>query len=126
MSWFKGFEAIIRADVPLRDFTWYRFGGPARWFCEPRDEDQLVALLTRLRRDEIPWRILGGGANVIVRDAGFDGAVLHLAGPEFARIEFHGELVYAGAAADFPRLISAVPILIQILTCGPRRPDLCG
>lgn len=107
MSWFSGFESIVRVDVPLREFTWYRLGGPARWFCEPRDADGLAALLARARENDIPWRILGGGTNVIVRDTGFDGAVIHLTGPVFERVEFDDELVYAGAAADFPKLLSA-------------------
>ena len=38
MSWFNGFEEIVRTDVPLRGFTSYRLGGPARWLCQPRDD----------------------------------------------------------------------------------------
>ena len=106
MSWFSGFENIVRVDVPLREFTWYRLGGPARWFGEPRDEGELAALLARVRDNDIPWRILGGGTNVIVRDAGFAGLVIHLAGPVFERIEFDDEIVHAGAAADLPKLVS--------------------
>ena len=107
MSWFSGFESIVRTDVPLREYTWYKLGGPARWFCEPRDEDELATLLKRALENDIPWRILGGGANVIVRDTGFDGVVFHLCGPPFERVEFDGEIVRAGAGADFPKLISA-------------------
>ena len=107
MSWFSGFESIVRTDVPLREYTWYKLGGPARWFCEPRDEDELATLLKRALENDIPWRILGGGAKVIVRDKGFDGVVFHLCGPTFERVEFDGEIVRAGAGADFPKLISA-------------------
>ena len=106
MNWFSGFEAVVRTDVPLREYTWYRLGGPARWFCEPRDEDELVGLLGRLRRDRIPWRLLGQGANVLVHDEGFDGAVIHLAGEHFSRVNIDGTRVEAGAAADFPKLIT--------------------
>jgi len=105
MSWFSGFEKIVRTDVPLREYTWYQLGGPARWFCEPRDEDELATLLERIRRSDIPWRILGGGANIIARDRGFDGVVIHLCGPVFERVEFDREIVRAGAGADFPTLI---------------------
>jgi UDP-N-acetylmuramate dehydrogenase len=106
MSWFNGFENIVRADVPLREFTWYRLGGPARWFCEPHDADELAALRRRARENDIPCRILGRGTNVIVREAGFHGAVIHLTGRVFERVEFDGELVCAGAAADFPKLVN--------------------
>jgi UDP-N-acetylmuramate dehydrogenase len=107
MSWFSGFESIVRADVPLREYTWYQLGGPARWFCEPRDEDELATLLERVRGSDLPWRVLGGGANIIVSDRGFDGVVIHLCGAVFERVEFDREIVCAGAGADFPGLISA-------------------
>jgi UDP-N-acetylmuramate dehydrogenase len=106
MSWFSGFENVVRTEVPLRDLTWVRLGGPARWFGEPRDEDQLAALLARARDNDIPWHILGGGTNVIVRDAGFDGLVIHLVGPVFERIEFDDDHVQVGAGADLPRVVS--------------------
>ncbi|MFQ5804902.1 MAG: UDP-N-acetylmuramate dehydrogenase [Phycisphaerae bacterium] len=107
MSWFSGFERIVRADVPLREFTWYKLGGQARWFCEPRDEPELAALFMRIRATSLPWRVLGGGTNIIVRDEGFDGVVIHLRGPVFERTEFEHESVRAGAGADLPKLIRA-------------------
>ena len=105
MDWHSGFEHFVRSNVPLRDFVWYRLGGPARWFCEPRDEAELAALLDRLRDASVPWRVLGRGANVLIRDAGFDGAVIRLAGREFERVAFEQALVHASAGADFPRLV---------------------
>jgi UDP-N-acetylmuramate dehydrogenase len=105
MSWYDGFEKTVRADVPLRELTWYQLGGPARWFCEPRDEAELAALLARVRAPQIPWQVLGSGANVIVRDEGFDGVVIRLRGPGFEQIEFEDETVHAGAGTDLPTLV---------------------
>jgi UDP-N-acetylmuramate dehydrogenase len=101
MSWFSGLERIVRTDVPLRELTWYRLGGPARWLCEPRDENELATLLTCIRAAGIPWRVLGSGANVVVRDEGFDGAIIRLTGPVFERIEFEDE------SADLPKVVRA-------------------
>lgn len=105
MSWYEGFEPICRPDVPLSEYTWYRLGGPARWFFQPRDEAETAALVDRCRRREVPWRLLGRGANVLVRDEGFDGAVIQLLGPHFEQVRYDGAMVCAGAAADLPRLI---------------------
>ena len=107
MCWYKGFENIVRDNVPLREYTWYKLGGPARWFCRPESESQIAELVRRLREAEIPWRILGGGANILVPDAGFDGLVIHINGPAFEQIEFDGEYVRAGAGVDFQKLITA-------------------
>ncbi|MBU0637549.1 MAG: UDP-N-acetylmuramate dehydrogenase [Planctomycetes bacterium] len=105
MSWCDGLEAICRADVPLRDYTWYRLGGPARWFVEPRDEHELAEVLARCQQSELAWRVLGHGANVLVPDAGFDGVVIHLAGAAFTGVRREGNVVLAGAGADFPKLV---------------------
>lgn len=107
MSWFADFKQFVRTDAPLHELTWYRLGGPARWLCEPRDEDELSALLQQITRAGVEWRVLGSGANVIVRDEGFDGAVIHLSGPAFEKIEFDHETVRAGAAVDLPKLVRA-------------------
>jgi UDP-N-acetylmuramate dehydrogenase len=105
MSWYEGFEPICRPDVPLSEYTWYRLGGPARWFFRPRDEAEAAALVERCRRCEVPWRLLGRGANVLVRDEGFDGAVIQLVGPHFERVEYDGARLCAGAGVELPRLI---------------------
>lgn len=105
MSFCDDFRGICRADVPLADLTWYRLGGPARWVVEPREPAELAAVVARCRRDGLPWRVLGRGANVLVRDEGFDGVVVRLVAPAFEAVEIAGDRVRAGAGADFPRLI---------------------
>ncbi|MBL8880982.1 MAG: FAD-binding protein, partial [Phycisphaerales bacterium] len=105
MTWCSGLEAFCRADVPLRDFTWYQLGGPARWFVTPRDAAELRLALNRLRDAGVAWRVLGRGANVLVRDTGFDGAVIHLSSEHFARVQYEGESLLAGAGADFTKLV---------------------
>ncbi len=105
MSWFAGYEASVRPDEPLARHTWYRLGGPARWFCTPPDADALATLLARCRQGQIPWRVLGQGANVLVPDAGFDGVVFRLDADAFRQVAFGPSVVRAGAGADFPKLI---------------------
>ncbi len=105
MTWFSGLEEICQPDVPLRDHTWYGLGGPARWLCTPRDEDQLAELLRRCGMQNVPWRILGQGANIVVRDEGVEGAVIKLAGPPWDTIAFDRPRVYAGGGADFTKVV---------------------
>lgn len=105
MNWSNGFETICRTDVPLRQYTWYQLGGSAKWLCEPRSEAELCALLVRIREAGLPWRVLGRGANLIVRDGGFDGVVIRLSDPVFSRMRVDGEALDAGAGADFQKLI---------------------
>ena len=90
--------APMRRDEPLARWTTSRLGGPAEFFFEPRTPDDLWKLLTRLDEDGVPYRMLGGGANVLAPDGGVPGAVIHTGG--MRRIFRDGELglrAWAGA-----------------------------
>ena len=108
MSVFKGFEEIVREQVPLGPLTTFKIGGPAEYFLQPRSEEELAALLARCEEKKLDVHVLGGGSNVLVPDAGVPGAVIQL-DPKgfggFAVVE--GELVRAGASLGLPKLVRA-------------------
>jgi UDP-N-acetylmuramate dehydrogenase len=68
----------VRFDEPLGPHTTLKVGGPADFFVEPRDEQELAAAWAAARECDIPVRLLGSGANLLVRDAGVRGAVVRL------------------------------------------------
>lgn len=69
--------APMRRNEPLANWTTLRLGGPAEFFFEPHSPDDFWKLLSRLDEDGVPYRILGGGANVLAPDGGIPGAVIH-------------------------------------------------
>jgi UDP-N-acetylmuramate dehydrogenase len=69
--------APLRRDEPLANWTTLKLGGPAEFFFEPRTPDDFWKLLNKLDEDGVPFRILGGGANVLAPDGGVPGAVIH-------------------------------------------------
>jgi UDP-N-acetylmuramate dehydrogenase len=73
---------MIRADVPLAPLTTLGIGGRARTFARFETERELAALL---ETDE-PILILGGGSNLVIRDAGFPGLVLQPACTAVTRV----------------------------------------
>lgn len=105
MDCFAGLEGICQADAPLAPLTMYKLGGPARWLLTPRDEPELAAVLDRCRERRLPWRVLGRGANVLVRDEGVDAAVIMLTGLAWEQVSWVDPLVHAAGGADFPRLV---------------------
>lgn len=80
MKLFAGLEQIVRQDVPLADHTWFKIGGPARFFVEPRNVEELKDVVRRCRENDVPMYVLGGGANLLINDSGVKGAVIHLGG----------------------------------------------
>lgn len=66
----------MREGVPLGSFTTFGMGGSPRLLAEPRNYDEFIEAASKLRREKIPFRILGGGANVFIDDRGLDEAVI--------------------------------------------------
>jgi UDP-N-acetylmuramate dehydrogenase len=66
----------LKENKPLAPFTTFRVGGPARWFVEATSEDQIAEATAWAREKKLPLFVLGGGSNLLVADAGFDGLVL--------------------------------------------------
>jgi UDP-N-acetylmuramate dehydrogenase len=63
----------------LRDHTTLRLGGPARSWVRATTEAALIDAVRRADEAEEPVLILGGGSNLVVADAGFDGTVVEVA-----------------------------------------------
>ncbi len=87
----------LTADRPLHDITWLRVGGPARWFFQPADLDDLQGFLKDLGPEHAVFP-MGVGSNLIVRDGGLSAVVIRL-GRGFNEIRVEGRRVIAGAAA---------------------------
>jgi UDP-N-acetylmuramate dehydrogenase len=104
-SW-TGFENIVRQAEPLAMHTWFQLGGPAAFFAEPENPDQLIALLNRCREDGVEVRILGQGSNILVSDDGVSGMVIRLTSLEFGRISIDGRRVTVGGGANLGRLVT--------------------
>lgn len=106
MGLFNGLEHIVRENEPLAPYTWLRLGGPAQYFSEPTSVDELAELVRRCSQEELTIRVLGGGSNLLVRDAGVSGLVIHLSAPAFSQISISGNRVIAGAGAKLAHVIS--------------------
>ena len=65
-----------RRDEPVAPYTAMQIGGPANVLVTCETVDQVVRAVRLARRHELPWRLLGGGCNVLVADEGLDGVVI--------------------------------------------------
>lgn len=102
---FSGMEDFVTENVPLANKTWYRIGGPARWYLQPRNPDELHDAALRCAENEIPIFVLGLGANLLVSDAGVNGAVFKLDADYWRRVRYDKTTVEVGAGADIQKLI---------------------
>jgi UDP-N-acetylmuramate dehydrogenase len=100
-----GTERLER-DVPLARFTTFKIGGPADLFFRARTEDELAGAILAARELDVPYFLLGVGANILVGDRGFRGLVIR---NEVSGIEFLDDTrVKAGSGVEvFHDLIQA-------------------
>lgn len=69
---------IVKENQPLAPLTTLGVGGPARWFAEAENEAEIAEAAAWTRQRGVPLFVLGGGSNLLVSDAGFDGLVLQV------------------------------------------------
>lgn len=73
------------SDISLADYCTFRTGGNAKIFYEPASEQEIIQTIADLKKDKIPYFILGNGSNVLVSDKGYDGAIIHI-GEKFSAV----------------------------------------
>jgi len=102
----KDFADCIQTNASLAPFTQLKMGGPAEVLILPRTLDELSAVLKRCFDQQLRFRILGSGGNVLVHDEGVKGIVLRLAAPAFTQISTNGSRLKAGCGATLAAVIA--------------------
>ena len=102
-----GEEGDVRLYEPLAKHTTLRVGGPAQFWVEPRNEKAFGELIRFCRRENLPLFVIGRGSNLLVRDGGIRGVVVHPSGGDFEKIEVHGNEITAGVGAKLKQIAYA-------------------
>jgi UDP-N-acetylmuramate dehydrogenase len=99
----------IKWQCRLDRYTSLAIGGPAEALIKIEKRIELQPLLAFLIKEQIPWRVLGRGTNLLVKDEGFTGVILLLGG-EFNNVEREaandadGAIVKAGAGCSLTQI----------------------
>ena len=102
-----GEEGDVRLYEPLAKHTTLRVGGPAQFWVEPRTEAAFAELIRFCRSENLPLFVIGRGSNLLVRDGGIRGVVVHPSGGDFDKIEVSGNEIAAGVGAKLKQIAYA-------------------
>lgn len=102
-----GEEGDVRLHEPLAKHTTLRVGGPAQFWVEPRTEAAFAELIRFCRRENVPLFAIGRGSNLLVRDGGIRGVVVHPSGGEFETVVVKGQEISAGVGAKLKQVAYA-------------------
>src|SRR5664279_588366 len=87
-------------NKPLAPFTTFGIGGPARWFVEAATEDEIAEAAAWAGERGVALFVLGGGSNLLVSDAGFNGLVLRVGLRGIAVPDSSEASIYQAAAGE--------------------------
>ncbi len=107
------FRGEIRLNEPMSRHTSFRIGGPADFFVVPQDREDLIDLIRELKTIGLPFFMLGGGTNLLVRDGGVRGVVVSMerlvaieSERSYRSIGGTFSVLRAEAGAPLPRLLA--------------------
>lgn len=97
----------IKKNVTLADKTWFKTGGPARYFIQPTNCLEFADALAFAKKENLSIFVLGQGANILVSDDGFNGLVICSQLQEITILKQDKEttLVQAGSGVTMDQLI---------------------
>ena len=78
----------IERDVSLAKYTTYRAGGVASAIFYPKNVDALISFISKAKSNQITYKVLGFGSNLLFSDKKYQGVLIKL--DEFDHIEFFG------------------------------------
>jgi UDP-N-acetylmuramate dehydrogenase len=98
------FRGSIALHEPLSSYTSFRIGGPADYYLEPADKEDVVNLINYMRRQNYPFIILGRGSNLLVSDEGVRCAVVNFE-HGLNSVRYENEMVVVEAGVTMARFV---------------------
>jgi len=92
----------IQKNIPLKNHTTFKIGGPAEYFVEATTAEELQEAFVWAKENNKPVLILGGGSNLLVSDQGYAGLVIKL---KFDKLEFIDTKVTVGSGVKLAYLL---------------------
>ena len=98
---------VVRLYEPLAKHTTMRVGGPAQFWVEPETVEGFAHLVKHCKANAISLMVIGRGSNLLVRDEGIRGLVVHLSRGEFKQLSVRDGLITAGSGVKLKELSNA-------------------
>lgn len=86
----------------MKKYTTYKVGGEALAIVMPDDIKSLIKLMEFINKNNIKYKILGNGSNVIFKDELYDGIIINLS--KLDKFEVDGTVITVGAGYNLAKL----------------------
>lgn len=92
----------IKENIKISTLTTYKVGGNAKVLVYPKDTDKLILLLKYLKEENIKYKVIGYGSNLIFSDDEFNGVLIRL--DSFNDINIKDTIITAGSGVSLVKL----------------------
>ena len=92
----------IRQNVSLVQYTTFKIGGPAKYFCVAKNIDEIKEALEFAGDNNLKVFVLGGGSNLLVSDKGFSGLVIRITNYE---LRITNNRIICGSGLSLAKLV---------------------
>ena len=96
----------VKENEPMSNHCTFKCGGTAKLYIVPGSIDELVQVISLLREENYPHYVIGNGSNLLVKDEGYDGAIVEV-DSRISAIEVVGEEIVADAGAKLSMVAKA-------------------
>ena len=96
-------ELAIRKNIALKNFTTYKVGGPAMYFAEAHNGEEIFHLREFAKAKKVPFLIMGLGSNILFEDSGYPGLVVF---NRMMRTHFQGPMVTVEGGVPLSQFIN--------------------
>ena len=96
-------ENSILENENMASHTTFKCGGNASLYIAPNSTDELVKVLEVLRNENYPYMVIGNGSNLLVKDSGYDGAIVEV-DKKISEIDVRGEEIIVEAGAKLSKV----------------------
>jgi len=97
----------ILIDEPMKNHTSFKIGGPADFLVLPEKMEEITGTVINLKKENIPYMIIGNASNLLVRDKGIRGVVIKL-GESYNHVTIEGTKVTAEPGILLSRLAKRI------------------
>lgn len=92
----------ILTNVNLKDYTTYKLNGKAKVVVFPKNKVELINLIKFIKENNVPYKILGNGSNLIFVKPVYDGILIKLS--EFDDLKIQKNVIEVGAGYNLMKL----------------------
>ena len=118
----------IYENIDLSSHTTYKIKGKGKYLVVPNDIDDLLRLMKYIKENQLKYKVIGGGSNLIFKDTIYDGILVSL--EKFDEISFKDTMIHVGCGVSLMKVAlkasrmgltgmefaTGIPIRIGILT----------